>query len=413
MKKYSIPLIFCLFLAGNLQAQFSLSGEFRPRVEYSHGYSTLADVDQDASLFTNQRTRLNFDYSSDRITTKLVLQDVRTWGNQKQLVGNEDFATSIHEAWAEAKFGSGISLQLGRKELAYDNHRIFGNVGWAQQARSHDLLLAKYEGTFKLHLGLAYHQSGDRTNSIYDGPDAYKSMQFLWSNKIFDKLSISFLVLNNGVPYTISTDNGEITEQGIRYSQTIGSYATYKTGNLSLGGNIYYQTGTDPSGNKIGAYEVLLESAYTLTSNTKLGLNYEILSGTDPNETTVNNSFTPLYGTNHKFNGHMDYFYVGNHMNSVGLQDITLTILQKVKSVTLNAHIHAFLSAAALTGGNYLGTEADLFIAYPVADNIKIQLGYSQMFAGEGMTEIKSGSLDETHNWTYLMFVFTPKYFGD
>ncbi len=40
-------------------------------------------------------------------------------------------------------------------------------------------------------------------------------------------------------------------------------------------------------------------------------------------------------------------------------------------------------------------------------------LGYSQMFAGEGMTEIKSGSIDEIQNWAYLMFVFTPKYFAN
>ncbi len=33
MKKYAILLVFCLVLAGNLAAQFSLSGEFRPRTE--------------------------------------------------------------------------------------------------------------------------------------------------------------------------------------------------------------------------------------------------------------------------------------------------------------------------------------------------------------------------------------------
>ncbi|MEN8230841.1 MAG: alginate export family protein [Bacteroidota bacterium] len=410
MKKIALALVFCLIVAGTLQAQFSLSGEFRPRTEYSHGYKSLADADQNASLFTSQRTRLNLNYTAEKITTKLVLQDVRNWGNQKQLVGNEDFATSIHEAWAEAKLGAGISLQLGRQELVYDNSRIFGNVGWAQQARSHDLLLAKYQGAFKLHFGLAYHQSGVRTNNIYNGPDAYKSMQFLWFNKKLEKLSISLLVLNNGVPYTIDNIGSLITEQGIRYSQTIGSTIAYKFEKLNLGGNIYYQTGTDPSGMELGAYEVLVEAGLALSSNTKVGLSYEILSGTDPNETTVNNSFTPLYGTNHKFNGHMDYFFVGNHMNSVGLQDITISFTQKIKSISLNAHIHAFFSAAALTNGNYLGTEADLFMAYPVADNIKIQLGYSQMFAGEGMTEIKSGSIDEIQNWAYLMFVFTPKF---
>ncbi len=410
MKKHIIIWIAFLAITGTMKAQFSLSGEFRPRTEYSHGYKSLADVDQSASLFTSQRTRLNLNYDSDKLTTKLVLQDVRNWGNQKQLVGNEANAASIHEAWAEAKLGSGFSLKLGRTELVYDNHRIFGSVGWAQQARSHDLLLAKYQGNFNLHFGLAYHQSGVRTNNIYSGPDAYKAMQFLWFNKKLEKVSISILALNNGVPYTISEDGGVITEQGIRYSQTIGSQVGYKTGNLTLSGNVYYQAGSDPSGTKLSAYEAMVEAGYAISTNTKAGVSYEILSGTDPSETTVNNSFSPFYGTNHKFNGHMDYFFVGNHANSVGLQDVTFKLTQKINTVTFNAHIHAFLSAAELTNSNYLGTEADLFMAVPVADNVKFQLGYSQMFAGEGMTEIKGGSSDTSHNWGYLMFVFTPKY---
>jgi hypothetical protein len=33
-------------------------------------------------------------------------------------------------------------------------------------------------------------------------------------------------------------------------------------------------------------------------------------------------SFNSLYGTNHKFNGWVDYFYVGNHAESIGLVDI-------------------------------------------------------------------------------------------
>lgn len=399
------------FGISGLMAQFNLSGEFRPRTEYSHGYKSLAGADQAGSLFTSQRTRVNFLFTSDKIKTKMVLQDVRNWGSQQQLVGNEDFASSIHEAWAEVKLHHGISLQIGRQELVYDNHRILGNVGWAQQARSHDLLLAKYKGNFNLHLGIAYNQSGVRTNNFYFGPDAYKAMQFVWFNKSFGKLNVSVLALNNGVPYTVSTgDAGEITEQGIRYSQTIGSFLAYKAGKLSLGGNAYYQMGTDASGKELNAYELMVEAALTVTSHTKVGFSYEILSGTDAGETSVNNSFTPLYGTNHKFNGHMDYFFVGNHMNTVGLQDITFIVSQKIHAHTIHAHLHAFMSSEDLPSGNYLGTELDLFVVHPIADNIKIQVGYSHMFAGAGMVDIKSGSIDETSNWAYLMFVFTPKY---
>ena len=74
-----------LFLSGVAPAQFSLTGEFRPRTEVSHGYATLADENQDVSAFTSQRTRLNFNFSNEFIRTGIVLQDVRYWGNQRHV----------------------------------------------------------------------------------------------------------------------------------------------------------------------------------------------------------------------------------------------------------------------------------------------------------------------------------------
>ena len=59
-KNYKLIITAVFLLAGlNVFAQFKLSGEFRPRTELSHGYGTLSSDDQDASLFTAQRTRLN------------------------------------------------------------------------------------------------------------------------------------------------------------------------------------------------------------------------------------------------------------------------------------------------------------------------------------------------------------------
>ncbi len=410
MKRATITVLLIGLVYCGLQAQFKLSGEFRPRTEYSHGYKTLSAADQAASLFTSQRTRLNVRYKTDRLTTKLVLQDVRNWGSQRQLVGNEDLATSVHEAWAEANLGSGLSLKMGRQEVIYDNHRIFGNVGWAQQGRSHDLFLAKYTGAISVHLGLAYNQSGQRTSNFYFGPDAYKTLQFLWLNKSINKLSVSILLLNNGVPYASQVDqSGNMIEQGIYYSQTMGSYLNYKLGKLALSGNVYYQMGTDAAGNGLQAYEALVEAQYTISDKTNIGLSYEVLSGNESGSDEVNRSFTPFYGTNHKFNGHMDYFYVGNHMGSIGLQDITIKASQKVKDITLNAHVHAFMSAAEVDENPFLGTELDLFAVYPILKQVKIQLGYSQMFASQGMTAIKAGQVDGMHNWGYVMFSFTPE----
>ena len=409
-----IAAIFLAFLGNDAFAQFSISGEFRPRTEYSHGFRSLAGVDQTPSVFTSQRSRLNFNYKADKIVTKLVVQDVRTWGNQKQLVGNEDFATSIHEAWGEAFFTEQLSLKAGRQELIYDDHRIFGNVGWAQQARSHDLALLKYKGAFSLHLGIAYNENSNRADNIYDGPDAYKTMQYLWYNQKFNNLNLSFLFLNNGTPYALETDaGGNVTKERIKYSQTLGPRAVYKMGSLKLSGNFYYQMGKDRGGNDLSAFEGAIDGNYKINDNISAFAGYEILSGTDYDETSTNKSFAPLYGTNHKFNGFMDYFYVGNHANSVGLHDIHAGAKYSKGKFFVQGKVLIFSSAAKIsaTDDNYLGTEIDLWAGYKIADEIKLSVGYSQMLASKSMEVLKGGDSGEFQNWAYVMLSFTPKFF--
>ena len=175
LKYVLIPAIFAI-VSQYAIAQFTLSGEFRPRTEFNHGYKSLATDNQKYSTFTTQRSRLNFMFNSPSVKTKLVLQDVRLWGNQPQLVANEDYAVSVHEAWAEVALAFDFWLKAGRQELVYDDHRIFGNVGWAQQTRSHDVALFKLEKDFKLHFGIAHHESGNITNNLYNGLDSYKNL---------------------------------------------------------------------------------------------------------------------------------------------------------------------------------------------------------------------------------------------
>jgi hypothetical protein len=395
----------------SLKAQVNVSGEFRPRTEYSHGYGTLANPDQKASLFTTQRTRLNLIYKSDLFSTKLVLQDVRSYGSQRQLVGNEDFATSIHEAWAELKLFENGYLKIGRQEVIYDDHRIFGSVGWAQQARSHDMAIFKYEGNFKAHLALAYHENTDRTNNLYEGPDAYKALQLIWLHKSYDNLKLSLMFLNNGIP-SIDTTGGKY-EENIYYSQTYGSRLVYKLNDLALYGNFFYQGGKDGNNNKLSAIETLLEAEYKLSSGLSFMLGWELLSGTDFDEAETNNSFTPFYGTNHKFNGFMDYFYVGNHTNNVGLNDIYFKAKYKKDKFFVATDIHSFSSAAKInnTLDNNLGVELDIWLGYAVSKAVDFKAGYSQMFATESMEALKGGSKDETNNWAWLMLTFKPVFF--
>lgn len=398
----SFFILLILFLQ-DASGQFILSGEFRPRTEFSRGYRTLAEENQDMSVITTQRTRLNALFNTETVAAKLVLQDVRLWGSQPQLVANEDFATSVHEGWAEIFFRQNFSLRVGRQELVYDDHRIFGNVGWVQQARSHDLALFKYENDFRFHLGIAHHENADITNNFYTGPDAYKDMQFIWFNRIWGNTGLSLLLLNNGVPYFETPQN-----QKTRYSHTLGGRIVYAHDNLSLASNLYYQTGKHVSGNDISALNFLIEASFT----DRFTAGYEYLSGNSYDRNDKVYAFTPFYGTNHKFNGFMDYFYVSNHINSVGLNDVYLRTGFRREKVTANAYLHYFASAGKISAdaGRYLGTELDLEISWAVQPAATISAGWSVMFASENMELLKGGDHTAGQHWGYIMLTVTPAF---
>jgi hypothetical protein len=120
-----LPLLsLILLLPLSSEAQFTLSGQVRPRAEYRHGYKKLADEGQNPAFFIQQRTRLLSTYRTDQLRFGLTVQDIRTWGSVKQLNVSDDHL-SIHEAWGELVLNEHFSLKLGRQELAYDDRTIW------------------------------------------------------------------------------------------------------------------------------------------------------------------------------------------------------------------------------------------------------------------------------------------------
>ena len=113
------------------------------------------------------------------------------------------------------------------------------------------------------------------------------------------------------------------------------------------------------------------------------------------------------------FNGLMDYFYVGNHLNDVGLLDIYGKLLWKSPKTEFSVVPH-FFSAAAEVGENYdsyLGTEIDLVGFYKFRKDISVGIGYSQMFGTETLEVLKEGDKDRTQNWAWVMLSFSPQLF--
>jgi hypothetical protein len=395
--------------------EFQISAELRPRFEYRHGYKTLIPDDSDAATFVSQRTRLNLNYGSEKLNVFMVLQNVRVWGDVPTLSTSDANGTAIHEAWAEAILGSGFSLKIGRQEIIYDDHRIFGNVDWAQTARSHDALIATFKpnDTNRLDLGLALNAE---TESLFEQDyqvNNYKAFQYIWYHTNLNHVDLSFLILNNGLTFDDANN-----EQQVDYNQTLGVHATFAKNKIKANASSYFQTGKIADSN-LSAYNLSANFLYAITTNFNAGLGVEYLSGTDmdSSQSTIK-SFNPLYGTNHKFNGWMDYFYVGNHINSVGLVDVNSTLKYSKNKFSATLMPHIFSSAAPVVNslgeelGNALGTEVDLALGYNFTKDIQFQMGYSQMFATESMEVLKGGNKDNTNNWAWVMLTVKPNLFS-
>jgi len=440
MKKL-FTLMVVLLISATTYAQFTLYGEFRPRTELNHGYKKLLTTQESMfSLNTSQRTRLGLGYNTDVFKLGFQIQDVRNWGQSPQLGTTDGITTTIHQAWAEIMLTDKFSLKAGRMELVYDDHRILGSVGWAQQARSHDLALFKYEDGFKLHLGIAVNQVQTKA---FVFPKTYKSMQFLWFNKKFsDKYTLSVLALNNGVD-DVTLNNPTPTPM-TTYSQIVGQRSVFKSGAMTVSLNFYYQMGKDKGTyvdadgknqhKNYSAMNIGFDLNYKLSDNVSVGFGYEYLSGISQTDTTQaarekNTAFAPLYGTNHKFNGWMDYFYVGNHGNSVGLQDIYLKLDYKKNKFIAGAVFHSFSSAAevrdwdkfnktgsitAMSSG--LGMELDTYIGYKYSKSVLFKGGVSGMFDSETMRVLQTNTygaapaMGASNWWAWMMIVVKPTF---
>jgi len=109
----------------------------------------------------------------------------------------------------------------------------------------------------------------------------------------------------------------------------------------------------------------------------------------------------------------MDYFYVGNHANSIGLFDVHASGKLKLGKSTLLVKVLNFSGEQELASGEKsLGTELDLVLTKPIKSG-KLQIGYSQMFASDGLYELKGTTKElaaSSQNWAWVQLTLTPKF---
>lgn len=404
-------------------AQFTVDGQILVRSEFRNGYNKPIQEGLDPAGFIAHRARLQAAYKLDRFNFYMSVQDVRTWGSTSQANISDDFL-SVHEAWGELNLGENWKMKLGRQELNYDNFRFLGNLDWALQARSHDFALVKYEkDKAKLHFGGGFNQDGQKLNgNIYTIPNQYRAAQLIRFENSIGKVDYSLLFWNEGRQWTTKDSNGKITDQGVRFRQTLG-IPTLRTTikNTTLSGYFYTQFGEDVAGKKVSAYNASAQVSQLLMSREdgkrwRATLGYEIISGSDPGS-EKNNSYTLQYGTNHLYNGYMDWYFVGNTWeNSVGLKDLYIRSRYEFNpKFWVQTDFHSFsaqadpgLPSSSGSSEKGLGSELDFTFGWIILEAVSLQGGYNRYFLSDTMRGLQSGNLKDQQNWAYLMVVFRP-----
>ncbi len=423
---FALTLIVAFAPVGRLLAQeFTADIEIRPRMEIRNGFKTPILEGQDPAAFVEQRSRLALNFSDAPVSVRLVMQDVRVWGNHSQIYKTEANLSNVFEAWARYRFTHNWMMQFGRMQLDYDNARFMGNLDWAMQGRSHDALLVRHTNAqlrLTVDAAATWNQAGiiepgHLTGNVYPlGAANNKTMQFLWVNKKYDRTEVSVLLHNDG---------RQLANQSMAWLQTFGTYIRHQFGDYLLQSDAYLQTGKDAFGNDVSAHFLGFDSSRKV-DNFALSLGLDFSSGTE-SESAKNKSFMPLYGTNHKFYGFMDYFHVGNPFRQpTGGFDVGFAnVYQKLnwsalEEVSLALNVHQFIAhrdvVDAVSGdilNPYLGTELDFLVTWRPAPATSFTAGYSVMSQNDTMNAIKGAGSPKSHqSWAFVMFRIAPRVFS-
>ena len=420
--------LIILFLGMNANAQLTIDGEYRTRFVSDHGFKVPVKEEADAAFSFDQRTRLQLNYTSEKYSARLTLQDARIWGsddmyNPTGLTGNSN-ALDLFEAWVDVHLRENSSLRIGRQIWNYGDMRILSQRNWWTSGHSYDGLLYKMhdaENGLFVDAGISYNNNGSRTgvvdNSSWSGMKL-KTMNFLNIRKVFnEQLSATVLATLAGKE---EPESGDVLGTG-----THGLYLRYNEGSVKRDGlwghvSAYYQHGTDTERLDNGSYKDI--SAYMIASemgvrtmerDLELGVGFELMSGEDYSEEGADyhetrHSFDLLYGSRFiYYGGKMNHFVVqdsyktgtkgGGYFNpyfTMGYQATSKTKLNAAvcfPSLTtdLTAHTGIAHDSGKPVGvetdengdpvywSGSLGTYMDLGMTHKISDDMKVKSGFS------------------------------------
>ena len=388
---------------------FSVDADYLTRGEIRYGgISVEEDGDALTSRFILSRTRLGASYSRDWLSARLTAQHADTWGSA---AGN---SLSMNEAWLKAQLPVGFFAQLGRQRLSYDDQRIFGADDWSMTGYSHD-------GAYNQDVN-NIDEGGTRFSG---GIQPYKSLASIWYHFDIPKTNIgaSLLFVNMGLE---SMNVGEEDAYTTYFQQLAGSFLSWTPEHFGLEASYYHQWGKAFGGIPLNAWMASAKATATPSEHWSFRAGYDYLSGEEdfpiPGGGNIGlvrheivRGFNSLYGSNHKFYGAMDFFYVSTYVNGFtpGLQNLYAGVSwTPVQQLSADAAYHFFSTAAPVKDAKRaLGHEVELALTWTIVPSVSLSAGYSFMQGTETMSVLKRSANNNRLHWGWLMLNVTPTFF--
>ena len=391
----------------NIFDDITLKGQIRPRVEYVD----VADNGKGTAKAFTARTHLVVSaglLGVENLSATIGLQSVNNFGyngynssnngqTTLELIKDPNFAM-LSEASIDYSAGK-TALHLGRSQVNLDNQRFIGTVGWRQVERSYDTVYAANSSIENLNVLLAYVYGFQGVGAT---PTTETNSMLLHADyKVADALKITMY------DYMLA-----VGAQGID-SDTLGLALT---GKIDAGAKLTYRAEYAQQSNPTMEYRtknIKADASYynldfgANISGVLAGVNYEVLSGSDGNGKTA---FNPALGTNHKFNGWADVFYVAPGGVSTGLKDANIRLGYKAKGFGKVLAVYHNFTADTTTAGasDNLGSEIDFVYAnkIPGFNNLNGLVKYAGFSKGDATNGFAASQNDKQVVWAQLDYKF-------
>jgi hypothetical protein len=372
--------------------QIKVGGQLRLRPEYRNRLKPDA-AGGTTDTFYGQRARASVGVGTEHLRAFVEIQDARNWGTETSTVSNDRNA-DLHQAYLNLPdlAAKGLSLTLGRQELAYGDERLLGAADWLPAARSFDGGLARYawKGGSVDALAALVNDRKTAARGVGDMVLAGAYGRFL-RGRPGRELDAYALNLGDGARVA-----GEQTGQDTSRITTLGGRGRYApaTGVQAFAESAFQLGHRGPDDHTAHAWA--LGAGYVFGVRYKPGLRFEWDGATGDGDAKDGRSreFNNLFPTNHAVYGYADLLGWRNMNAYKG----TLSLAPRPGHLLSADFLRLRLAQARgawkddvgevlgqdPTGrsGRDIGDELDLLYRFPVRKDLTVLLGYSAFFPG-------------------------------